>query len=157
MGNASIISAGYFQRMSAGTGIRHSEFNASSESVTHLLQIWFLPKQLGVTPGYQEQIVKNVESSNQWGLMVSPGGVDDSLSINQDVSIFMARLNETLQNPLPYTINEGRKGWVQLISGQCILNGIALSAGDGVAIEANTALHVYGAVNHTEVLLFDMV
>jgi quercetin 2,3-dioxygenase len=156
MGNGSIIEAGCFQRMSAGTGIQHSEVNASTEHVTHLLQLWFLPAEDDIAPGYEEQRIQPTENTNRLTLMVSHTGEGGSMRIHQDVNIYNATLNEGFEGVLKHHIAPKRKGWVQMVKGNLSLNTLTLSAGDGVAIEGDTHLEFSQGVE-AQWLLFDMV
>ncbi len=155
MGNGSIIEAGCFQRMSAGTGIKHSEFNPSTEETVHLLQIWFLPSEAGLPPSYEEQAITEIARDNQLALMLSPQGREGSMRINQDVDIYVARLNGQ-DAAIHHTIAAHRKGWVQVVKGELHVNGALLKTGDGAAVETHTPLH-FTQGNQAEFLLFDMV
>jgi quercetin 2,3-dioxygenase len=156
MGNGSVIEAGCFQRMSAGTGIQHSEFNASPEQVTHLLQIWFLPAEEGIPPGYEEQQVQPEEGHNRLVLMVSPSGREGAMRIHQDVYIYNGMLEASCTHTLEHSITEGRKGWVQVVKGRLHVNEIMLSPGDGLAVEGDTILK-FSQGDGAQWLLFDMV
>jgi quercetin 2,3-dioxygenase len=155
MGNGSIIEAGCFQRMSAGTGITHSEFNPSSKEDVHLLQIWFLPAEAGIAPSYQEQNAFPIQNrDNALNLVLSQNGREGSMQLNQDVDVYMVKLNAQ-ERTISHVIGAHRKGWVQMVKGRIILNGKQLQAGDGVAVEAHTTLQ-FSQGQNTEFLLFDM-
>ncbi len=131
LGNGTVINAGDVQRMTAGTGIKHSEFNHSKTEDVHLYQIWILPNQPSLQPGYQQKNYSNVVSMNSMKLVASQSGEQDSVSLNQDIRLYIGKLKN--QN-LAYRLNPGRSSWVQLISGQLNVDGNALTTGDGIAI-----------------------
>lgn len=141
------------QRMTAGTGIRHSEFNASDTDETHLLQIWILPEKSGLTPGYEQTFFAPEEKKNRLRLVASRAGTDGSVKINQDVSLYASLLDadETVEHRLA----PGRHAWLQLVKGKIELNGAALSAGDGAAVSEETILRIK-ATEDAEFLLFDL-
>jgi len=131
MGNGSIIGAGEFQLISAGTGITHSEFNPSDEKDVHFYQIWIAPKEKGVSPHYHQKSLSNSSSGKPLQLVASPGGQNKSLPLNQDVNLYFGKLKkgEELNLQLP----PERYGWVQMIEGETILNEVHLSSGDGAS------------------------
>lgn len=141
------------QRMTAGTGIRHSEFNASDTDETHLLQIWILPEKNGLTPGYEQTFFAPEEKKNRLRLVASRGGSDGSVKINQDVSLYASLLdaNQTVEHQLA----ENRHAWLQLVRGKIELNGETLNAGDGAAISDEKVLQIT-ALEDSEFLLFDL-
>ncbi len=153
MGNGSIIKPGDIQRMSAGTGITHSEYNPSSDEPVHLLQIWFLPGEKGITPGYEQKYFSDTEKRGRLKLLVSKNARQDSISINQDVDIYAALIdgNESIEHEL----QAGRKAWLQVARGSLMLNSIQLNPGDGAACEGSIIKLSKG--KDAEVLLFDMV
>lgn len=152
MGNGSVIRPGELQRMTAGTGVFHSEFNPSDRS-THFLQIWILPEKNGLEPGYEQKHFAPQERHNRWRLLGSRDGRDGSLSIHQDVLLSSTILDagETLS----YAFGEGRVGFLQVVAGEIELDGETVSAGDGVAIESVSELNV-AARGRSEMLLFDL-
>ena len=152
LGTGSIIRPGEIQRMSAGTGIRHSEFNSSSNEAVHLLQIWILPNRQGVTPSYEQIRIEPAKLANRLRLVASPDGHDDSVTIHQDARVYAARLNGT---EVTHSLAFGRHAWLQVARGELTLNGQALTAGDGAGIENESRLTL--AANDTaELLLFDL-
>ncbi len=153
MGNGSIIAPGDVQRMTAGTGVRHSEYNASDSDDVHFLQIWILPESQGLNPGYEQKAFTREDKLNQLRLVGSRDARDGSVLIHRDVDLY-AGIFEAGQGA-EQGIAEGRKAWLQVVQGKVTLNGETLYAGDGVAIEGATALEL-SAVEESEVLLFDM-
>ena len=152
MGNVSLLKAGEVQRMSAGTGIRHSETNPSDAEPVHLLQIWIEPDQRGLTPSYQEQRV-NLSNGSQFRLLISPSGEEGSLSIHQDASLYS--LNVDAGEQLSRDLDPQRRVYVHVVSGDMNINGQSLSAGDAVALEAETTLSLEAA-SRAEALYFDL-
>lgn len=154
LGTGSIIRPGDVQRMSAGRGIMHSEYNASQTEPVHLLQIWLLPGQKGIDPSYEQKTFSEAEKRGQLRLVGSQDGRDGSITIHQDVDLYASLLeaNETVTHHLP----EGRAAWLQVARGAVQLNGKELAAGDGAAIAQEASLTLEGAAPNTEVLLFDM-
>lgn len=153
MENGSVIRRGDVQRMTAGTGVRHSEFNHSAESPLHLLQIWILPEARGLTPGYEERNFSDDEKRNQLRLIASRDGRSESITIHQDVDLYASLLGEG--SALTHVFAPGRKGWVQIVDGEVDLAGQTLSAGDGAAIEDQETTEI-NAGRDSEFLLFDM-
>lgn len=153
MGNGSVIRPGELQRMTAGTGVRHSEFNPSQSGTAHLLQIWILPEQNGLEPGYEQKLFPAEEKSNRWQLVVSPDGQDGSLTIHQDISLNSTVLSEGAT--IDYAFNEGRCGFLQVVHGDIDVEGEHLSAGDAIAIVDPATLSLR-ATSDAELLLFDM-
>ena len=153
LGTGSIIRPGDVQRMSAGTGVRHSEYNASDSEPVHFLQIWILPERDGLEPSYEQKHFGVAERASQLRLVGSRNGRDGSITIHQDVDLYAAVLapNQSVQ----HTLADGRKGWVQVARGAIRLNGEALTAGDGVALSGPLAIDIE-ATDDAEVLLFDM-
>ena len=153
MGNGSIIRPGDVQRMSAGTGVRHSEFNASDSDPVHFLQIWVLPEKDGMAPGYEQKNFSEQEKRGRLRLVGSRDGRDGSVTIHQDVDLYATILGAG--DRVSHELAEGRKAWVQLARGSAVLNDRQLAPGDGVAIEGPSAITLAGA-SDAEVLLFDM-
>lgn len=153
IGTGSVIRPGEVQRMSAGSGIRHSEFNASNTDPVHFLQIWIIPDRTGLAPSYEQKAFTDTEKRNQLRLIGSRDGRQGSVTIHQDVDLYATLLakGETVE----HTVAPGRGGWVQIARGSVLLNGEALNEGDGVAVSASGVLHLEGR-DDAEVLLFDM-
>ncbi|MGB3613958.1 MAG: pirin family protein [Elainellaceae cyanobacterium] len=153
IGTGSIIRPGDVQRMSAGTGIRHSEFNASQADPVHFLQIWLLPNQTGLPPSYEQKHFSDSDKQGQFRLVGSPDGRDGSVTIHQDVSLYAAVL--TGDETITHDLAADRAAWLQVIRGGVMLNGQALTAGDGAAVRDEAQLVVQTS-DTAEVLLFDM-
>jgi redox-sensitive bicupin YhaK (pirin superfamily) len=153
MGNGSIIRAGELQRMTAGTGVRHSEFNPSVKEWVHLYQIWLLPERKGLEPGYQELALTDGQKHNRFRLVASPDGVDGSLAIHQDARLYLASL--VPGQAVAHSIERGRAAWFQVLRGNVSVLNHNLGAGDGVAITDEKAASVQ-ATAPAEVLLFDL-
>lgn len=153
MGTGSVIRPGDVQRMSAGRGVVHSEFNNSKENPVHFLQIWITPKTEGIKPSYEEKKFSSDEKRNRLKLIVSPTGDDGSLSINQDAKLFSALLDEGKE--VSYELATNRYGWVQVARGSVELNGTLLREGDGASISNENALKLI-AKQPAEVLVFDL-
>jgi len=152
MGHAAVMKAGEVQRISAGTGIAHSEFNNSPVEPVHFLQIWLLPARKGVKPDYAQQSFANAPT-NILTLACSPDGHSKSIKINQDAELFIGKLapNGKINHP----IQESRGAWIQLIEGDLALNGNKLSAGDGAAVEDEKEL-LLSSDKGAHFLLFDL-
>lgn len=153
MGNGSIIRPGDVQRMSAGTGIRHSEANPSNDESVHLLQIWILPNVTGIEPGYEEKKFDDEEKRGRLRLVASPDGSDGSVKIHQDARLSVTLLDSGQQ--VGYELSPNRHAWVQVARGTIELNGQALKQGDGAAISNEQALTLTGT-EPAEILLFDL-
>jgi len=153
MGNGSVIRPGDVQRMSAGTGVRHSEFNASATEPVHFLQIWILPDRNGHAPGYEQKHFAPAELDGKLRLIASPDGRDGSVTLHQDAQLYAARLDgdQGVTQPLA----PGRCAYVHLARGALTLNGTPLQAGDGARIEQETQLR-FEQGRGAEVLLFDL-
>jgi hypothetical protein len=154
IGNGSIIRSGDVQRMSAGKGIQHSEYNHSPTDEVHFLQIWILPEVVGIEPGYEQKNFSAAEKKGNWRLLGSREGRDGSILIHQDIDFSAAILENG--KTIDYTFATGRVGWLQVARGTVSLNDSLLSAGDGAAIHGETIV-VTSQSDDTEVLLFDMV
>ena len=153
LGSGGVISRGEVQRMSAGTGILHSEANPSADEETHLLQIWIEPSRHGLPASYEQQMLPLAEMRGRWRLVASPDGAEGSTTIGQD-----ARLWATLLAPgerIDYRLASGRLAYVQVVFGQLEINGKKLNAGDGAKIADETELE-FVAGEETEFLLFDL-
>ncbi len=153
MGNGSVIRPGDVQRMSAGTGVTHSEFNASKAEPVHLLQIWILPERANLKPGYEQNTFTPEERSNRLRLVASGDPRDGAVRIHQDADVFASILDPGKE--VRHALRAGRHAWVQVARGAVKLNGQALSAGDGAAVGGEDALRV-AASAPSEVLLFDL-
>ena len=154
IGNGSVIKPGDVQRMSAGTGIVHSEYNHSATDEVHFLQIWVLPDKQGIEPGYEQTYFSPEEKQGRLRLVGSQDGRDGSITIHQDMNLYAAQLG--LNEQVDYTLQGNRLAWVQVVRGQINLNKNLLSAGDGAAISASEAVSIAGQTDDTEILLFDM-
>jgi len=153
LGNGSIVKPGDVQRMTAGTGVAHSEANGSADEPVHLLQIWILPHTHGLPPGYEQKIFSDEMKQGQLCLIASENGRDGSVTINQDANIYAVKLDAEQQ--ITHALDEKRKAWVQVARGGVTLNGVDLKQGDGAAISRETKVEVKGR-EAAEVLLFDM-
>lgn len=153
LGTGSVIRPGEVQRMSAGTGIQHSEYNASAELPVHFLQIWILPERKGLAPGYEQRSFPAEELRGRLRLLGSRDGRDGAVTIHQDVAMYGARLDRGEGAQLP--LAAGRIAWVQVARGSVTVNGKRLAAGDGAAIEQERAVSL-GDAEDAEVLVFDM-
>ncbi len=153
LGTGSVIQPGDVQRMSAGTGIRHSEFNASRQDPVHFLQIWIIPEREGLPPSYEQKTFADDEKRNRLRLVASRGGRDGSVTIHADVDLYATLLG--MGATVTHTLAEGRASWVQVARGEVRLGGQALLAGDGAAITSPGELRLEG-VEEAEVLVFDM-
>lgn len=150
LGTGAVVRPGEVQRMTAGSGVRHSEFNASESNPLHFLQIWILPERENLDPGYEQKAFPVEERTGTLKLVASPDGGHGSVKIHQDVRLYSAVLNGTwLSHELP----PGRYGWLQVARGHATVNGQALSAGDGAAISDERSLEISG---EGEILLFDL-
>jgi redox-sensitive bicupin YhaK (pirin superfamily) len=153
LGNGSIIKPGELQRMSAGTGIRHSEFNPSATEWVHLYQIWLLPDRRGVTPSYEQRVFTEVDRAGRLRLVASPDGADGSLRIHQDARLFLTTLSQG--QTASHSLEHGRAAWVQVLRGRTTLNGNALVAGDGAAVIEEAKLEM-SAQERSEIMVFDL-
>lgn len=154
LGNTSVMRPGEVQRMSAGTGVRHSEFNHLADQDTHLLQIWILPEEKGISPGYEQKSFETELASGELTLVASRHGRDRSVSLHQDVDVYALRsVNRSNQRQI--NLRAGRRAWLQVISGKVSVGGTTLSGGDGAAIE-NEPLFNIGIEIPSEYLLFDL-
>ncbi len=155
LGTGSVIHSGDVQRMSAGAGIRHSEFNASKTEPVHLLQIWILPGEKGIAPGYEQKNFGIDEKQGKLKLVGSHDGRDGSITIHQNVNLYAAILSAG--ESVNYNFAENRVAWVQVARGTVQLNDRSLKAGDGAAIVQESLITLQGTASDTEILLFDMV
>ncbi|MFM7384273.1 MAG: pirin family protein [Microcystaceae cyanobacterium] len=153
IGNGSIIRPGDVQRMSAGKGILHSEFNPSVNTPVHLLQIWITPNQFGFEPSYEQKFFSPEEKRGRLKLVASPDGQQGSITIHQDAYIYASILaqGETVSQVLP-----NRRVWLQMTKGSVSLNGQTLNTGDGAGISQEDSITIMGQARETEFLLFDL-
>ena len=151
-GSASTLIPGTVQRMTAGKGIRHSEFNPSSTTELHLLQIWILPEKEGLTPGYEERAFPLSDRQGKWQLIASPNGRENSLTIHQQVDLFASQLESG--DALAHTLKPNHSAWLQVARGELLLNGQTVKTGDGVALENEPELNL-SSKTESELLLFD--
>lgn len=152
-GGEGVLRRGEVQRMSAGTGVVHSEFNGSDSEPVHFFQIWLLPERQGITPGYEQKLFPDDERRNRLRLVVSPGAEEGALKIHQDARLYSAILDEG--TTVEHTLAEGRGAWIQVARGSVDVNGQTLREGDGAAIEEESALKI-AAQSEAELLLFDL-
>ena len=154
MGNGSVIRPGDVQRMSAGSGVRHSEFNASSEVLVHFLQIWIEPNVTGIAPGYEEKVFDAASKRGRLRLIASSDGRDGSVTIHQDATVYAALLNAGER--VTHALAPGRKAYVHVARGSVTVNGEPLNAGDAAKIGGEAAVLMTDGAN-AEVLLFDLI
>jgi redox-sensitive bicupin YhaK (pirin superfamily) len=153
MGTGSIIRPGEVQRMSAGTGVTHSEYNASRDEVVHFLQIWLLPSQRGIKPGYEQKAFPDEEKRGRLRVVASPDGREGSVTIHTDASVYAGSFDAGETASL--AIDRGRHVWVHVARGNVRVNGRELGAGDGAALSEEDAVRIEG-VKAGEVLVFDL-
>jgi len=153
MGNGSILHAGEFQRMTAGTGVEHSEFNPSATEPVHLYQIWLFPGERGLEPSYEERKFDQSEKQDRLRLVASPDGRDDSLTIHQDARIYLGNLSPGKE--VSHALAPNRHAWLQVLRGRVQVGDQQLSAGDAAAVSDETSLQL-AAVDAAEVMLFDL-
>lgn len=151
LGNGTTITPGEVQRMTAGTGIRHSEFNASTSEPVHLLQIWLHPERKGLTPGYEQKIFEYKDGLVR---VASGSGQDGAVSIHQDVELFRGQLPANADITYPLAI--ARHAWVQLVAGALAVNEVPLAAGDGLALSQESGLRLTAGADGAQFLLFDL-
>jgi quercetin 2,3-dioxygenase len=152
-GTSSVIRVGDVQRMSAGTGISHSEYNASKTEPVHFLQIWIIPDQTGLKPGYEQRTISFDKNRGRWTRLASKDGRDVSVTVHQDVDVWSARCAP--EEHATRRLKPGRHAFVQVARGAAMLNGIMLNVGDGAAISQEEILE-FKAVEDAEMLLFDL-
>lgn len=153
MGHGTVIRPGDVQRMSAGTGITHSEYNHSGQELVHLLQIWILPEERSLEPGYEQTKFADEEKRGKLCLVASRDGRDGSLTVHQDMSLYSALLESG--EKISYSLPAGRHAWVQVTRGEIELNDHRLRAGDGASISDEETIRLIGSKN-AEILLFDL-
>jgi len=153
MGTGSIIRPGEVQRMSAGTGVTHSEYNPSDTTILRFLQIWIVPDRKDAQPGYEQKLFDDSEIKGQLRVVASPDGRQESVSINQDALLFATKLENG--ESVSYSVDNGRKIYIHVAKGNVIVNDESLAEGDSAAIE-NEKMLVLKAEQFAEVLLFDL-
>jgi redox-sensitive bicupin YhaK (pirin superfamily) len=153
MGTGSIIRPGDVQRMSAGTGVMHSERNHSPSEPVHFLQIWIEPNQRGLPPGYEQKRFDD-RKRNTLRLVASRDGRDGSVTVHQDANLHVASLDAGAT--VKADLAPGRRAWVQVLAGEVTVNGESLARGDGAAVERETAITIVGGQQPGEVLVFDL-
>ena len=155
MGNQEVLGPNEIQRMSAGTGVRHSEFNPSTKEPLHLFQIWIQPAKQATQPGYEQIKFDPAEKKNKLKLLAGPDGEDGVAWINQDAKMFVAELEKGVA--IPYVLGAKRGAWVHAVRGEVTVNGQTLRTGDAAAIDAETSVTITGVNDQpSEVLLFDL-
>jgi quercetin 2,3-dioxygenase len=153
LGTGSVIRPGDVQRMSAGTGIRHSEYNASREDPVHFLQIWILPERAGIEPGYEQKAFAPAERTDRLRLVADRHGTDGALTLHQDVRLYATTLTPGAQLEVP--LAPGRYAWLQVVQGSLQASEESLAAGDGLALANETSLRL-SSKDGAEILLFDL-
>jgi redox-sensitive bicupin YhaK (pirin superfamily) len=153
MGNGSVIRPGEVQRMTAGTGVMHSEINPSPEVTAHLLQIWILPEKTGLKPGYEQKLFAAEDKLNRWCLVGSRDGRDGSVTIHQDVNLYSTTLDAGRE--ISFELGATRNGFLQLARGSIEVNGESLDSGDAVAMQRQKDFQVRASDN-AEMLFFDL-
>ena len=154
IGTGSVIRPGDVQIMSAGTGIRHSEFNHSQAEPVHFLQIWVVPDRAGLAPRYEQKRFPDADKRARLRLVGSADGRDGSVLIHQDVALFAALLDTG--EAVAQALRAGRRAWLQVVRGAVAMNGQDLEAGDGAAIEGEPALSLTAKTDAAEILVFDL-
>ena len=156
MGTGSVIRPGEVQKMSAGTGVRHSEFNHSKSEPVHLYQIWILPEKEGITPMYEQKAIPAEEKQGKLRLVASPSGGNGSNAVKlyQDAELFTTQLAKS--DSVEYELSDKRYAWIQVARGAVNVNGQELKAGDGAAVSQEKKLQIAGSAEQSELLLFDL-
>jgi redox-sensitive bicupin YhaK (pirin superfamily) len=155
MGHEEVLGPNEIQRMSAGTGVRHSEFNPSSTEPLHLFQIWIEPATMGTKPGYEQIRFEPEQKKNKLKRLAGPDGADGAARINQDAHMFVAELEKDVE--VPYSLGPKRAAWVHVVRGGVRVNGIELHTGDAAAVSGEEKLALTGfGDERNEVLLFDL-
>lgn len=152
-GTAAVIKPGEVQRMSAGTGVRHSEYNASKKDAVHFLQIWIIPEKEGIAPGYEQRAFSDAEKRGKLRLVASRDGREGSVTVHQDVDLYASLLSAG--DKVDFDLQPGRNAWIQVARGQVKVNGELLKEGDGAALSKESKIALEGETD-TEVLLFDL-
>jgi redox-sensitive bicupin YhaK (pirin superfamily) len=155
LGHQQALGPNEIQRMSAGTGIRHSEFNPSNSERLHLFQIWIEPATAGTPPSYEQIKFDPEEKKNKLKRLAGPGGSNGAARINQDARVFVAELSKGAE--IPYAIDSNRAAWVHVVRGEVVVNGVALETGDAAAVSGEERVTVTGGdAEYSEILLFDL-
>lgn len=152
-GTAAVIKPGEVQRMSAGTGVRHSEYNASKKDAVHFLQIWILPEKEGLPAGYEQRAFADAEKRGKLRLVASRDGREGSVTVHQDVDLYASLLSEG--DKVAFDLMPGRNAWIQVARGQVKVNGALLKEGDGASLTTETKIALEGETD-SELLLFDL-
>jgi len=153
LGNVEVVRQGHVQRMTAGTGVSHSEFNASDTEPVHLLQIWILPNQQGLEPSYEDGFFSDDQKRNQWCLLASENAEAGSLKVHQDMSLFASQLSERKQ--LDYVLKENRSAYLQVASGSVEIQAKLFNRGDAAMFDSKQTIQIT-AISDAEILLFDL-
>ena len=153
MGTGAVIRPGDVQRMSAGTGVTHSEFNGSKSDPVHFLQIWLMPAERGIAPGYEQKTFTAADKQGRLRLVASPDGRDGSITVHTDADLYAGLFAAGEQ--ATHTLESGRHAWVQVVRGTVRVNGKELKAGDGASLSGEPSVQVEG-VDSAEVLVFDL-
>jgi redox-sensitive bicupin YhaK (pirin superfamily) len=154
-GGDGVLRRGEVQRMSAGSGVTHSEFNGSESEPVHFFQIWIMPEKDGITPGYEQKLFPEEERRGKLRLLVAPGAPDGALNIHQDARVYSAILDDGQR--VEHILGKGRGVWIQAARGGVKVNGVTLEQGDGAAVEEEAVLAIEGAGGgSSEILLFDL-
>jgi redox-sensitive bicupin YhaK (pirin superfamily) len=153
MGNGEVLRPGEFQRITAGTGITHSEYNPSKDQSTHFYQIWLTPQKNGLAPGYEQKRYDDMQLQNTLRLVASPDGADGSLTIHQDAEIYLSKLEA--QRSIVFEVPSGRHVWLQVLRGSVTLNGEAMDTSDGAAVSDESTLTIT-ASSSAEIMLFNL-
>ena len=153
-GGDGVLRRGEVQRMSAGTGVVHSEFNGSKDEPVHFFQIWIEPAEYDITPGYEQKLFPEEERRGRLRLLASPGAEEGALKIHQDARLYTTILGKG--ESVEHRFASGRAGWIQVARGSVDVNGTKLAQGDGASIEETGAITITGDADGAEVLLFDL-
>lgn len=153
-GGEGVLRRGEVQRMSAGSGVVHSEFNGSESEPVHFFQIWIYPDRDGIAPGYEQKLFPEAERNGRLRLLVAPGGEAGALNIHQDVRLYSAIIDEGEE--VAHTVRQGRGAWIQVARGRVEVNGTTLEQGDGAGIENESLLTIVSRQAGSEILLFDL-
>jgi len=154
MGTGSVIRPGEVQKMSAGTGIRHSEYNHSKTNPVHLLQIWIVPEKEGIKPMYEQKTIAAEEKQGKLRLLASPETGNGAVTLYQDARLYATELKPG--QSVDYALDNGRYAWLQVARGCVNVNGTELQAGDGAAVAQEPSLQISGIGDKSEVLVFDL-
>ena len=155
LGSGSVVKTGEIQKMTAGSGILHSEFNPSATEPVHFLQIWIIPNLQGLQPSYEQRKITAKKIKNKWGLLVSPGAEDDSVQIHQDAYLYQTNIEA--EKKINFELSSQRMYWLQVAGGSIEVQDLMLVAGDGLAISGESGiLEVRGIDNISNILLFDL-